>query len=58
VGLNHLILNLEDIRFNYTGGPKVLTDLDLQLFKGDRIGLMGPNGSGKTTLFQKRKKTL
>lgn len=49
---NHLILNLEDICFNYTGGPKVLADLDLQLFKGDRIGLMGPNGSGKTTLFQ------
>jgi len=52
VGPNHLILNLEDISFNYTDGPKVLSDLDLQLFKGDRIGLMGPNGSGKTTLFQ------
>jgi len=52
VGPNHLILNLEDISFNYTGGPKVLADLDLQFFKGDRIGLMGPNGSGKTTLFQ------
>jgi cobalt/nickel transport system ATP-binding protein len=52
VGSNHLILTLEDISFNYSGGPKVLADLDLQLFKGDRIGLMGPNGSGKTTLFQ------
>ncbi len=48
---NNLILHLEDISFNYAGGPKVLANLDLQLFKGDRIGLMGPNGSGKTTLF-------
>jgi cobalt/nickel transport system ATP-binding protein len=52
VDSNHLILYLEDISFNYAGGPKVLADLDLRLFKGDRIGLMGPNGSGKTTLFQ------
>ena len=52
MGPNHLILNLEDVCFNYTGGPNVLADLGLQLFKGDRIGLMGPNGSGKTTLFQ------
>jgi cobalt/nickel transport system ATP-binding protein len=51
VDTNNLILYLEDISFNYAGGPKVLANLDLQLFKGDRIGLMGPNGSGKTTLF-------
>jgi cobalt/nickel transport system ATP-binding protein len=48
---NHLILHLENISFNYPGGPKILTDLDLLFYKGDRIGLMGPNGSGKTTLF-------
>ena len=49
---NHLILNLENIDFNYSGGPKILDDLELQFFKGDRIGLIGPNGSGKTTMFQ------
>jgi cobalt/nickel transport system ATP-binding protein len=48
---DHLILHLENISFNYTGGPKILADLDLLFHKGDRIGLMGPNGSGKTTLF-------
>lgn len=48
---NHIIINLEGISFSYTNGPKVIANLDLQFFKGDRIGLMGPNGSGKTTLF-------
>ncbi len=48
---NDLIINLKDIDFSYPGGAPVLDKLDLQLYKGNRFGLMGPNGSGKTTLF-------
>ncbi len=46
-----LIINLEGITFSYPGGDRVLKKLDLQLNRGNRIGLIGPNGSGKTTLF-------
>ncbi|HID28566.1 MAG TPA: ABC transporter ATP-binding protein [Desulfobacterales bacterium] len=49
---NSLIISLQDISFGYPGRVPVLDKLDLSLYQGDRIGLMGPNGSGKTTLFQ------
>ncbi len=33
------------------GGIKALNGVDLQLSKGELVGLIGPNGSGKTTVF-------
>ena len=48
---NGLIINLENISFGYPGRPLILDKLNLSLYRGDRMGLMGPNGSGKTTLF-------
>jgi branched-chain amino acid transport system ATP-binding protein len=33
------------------GGFTALSGVDLQVMKGDRLGLIGPNGSGKTTLI-------
>ncbi len=47
---NELIINLEDIAFNYPGGAPVLDMLNFKLHRSSRIGLMGPNGSGKSTL--------
>jgi len=34
------------------GGQPVLTNLSLQLQRGEKAGLIGPNGSGKTTLLR------
>ncbi len=46
------IIKLENICFAYPGSTvKVLDSLDLEVYAGDRIGMMAPNGSGKTTLF-------
>ena len=46
------IIRLENISFAYPGSSeKVLKNLNLEIFKGDRIGMMAPTGSGKTTLL-------
>ena len=34
------------------GGPPVIADFSQRIFRGDRVGLIGPNGSGKTTLLK------
>ena len=45
------LIAMRGVRFNYPGGPPILNDLDFELFRGERVGLVAPNGSGKTTLF-------
>jgi ATP-binding cassette subfamily F protein uup len=34
------------------GGVPIVRDFSLRVWRGDRIGLIGPNGSGKTTLLR------
>ncbi|MBC1421655.1 ATP-binding cassette domain-containing protein [Listeria seeligeri] len=45
------MLKTEHISFEYEDGKKALTDVSIDLAKGDIIGLIGANGSGKSTLF-------
>lgn len=45
------IIALRNISFGYPGDKLVLDGLNMDVRRGDRMGLLGPNGSGKTTLF-------
>ncbi len=45
------IIGMENISFSYEKKP-VLKDIDLSVFSGEFIGIIGPNGSGKTTLLK------
>src|SRR5712691_4464613 len=40
------------------GGRRLVSDLDLVITPGTRVGLIGPNGSGKTTLLNLISRTL
>ncbi|MEW6608959.1 MAG: metal ABC transporter ATP-binding protein [bacterium] len=45
------IIELSNITVKY--GEKVaLSNIDLSIFKGEFVGIIGPNGSGKTTLLK------
>lgn len=44
------VIRLKNISFSYDG-KDVLKNLSLDIYEGDRIGLIGANGSGKTTLL-------
>lgn len=45
------VIALKGISFTYPAGKTALDRIDLTVYEGERIGLLGPNGSGKTTLF-------
>jgi len=47
---NKTILTASDISIVF-GGLRAVSDLNLELKKGELVGLIGPNGAGKTTVF-------
>src|SRR6478752_3514232 len=46
-----VLLALRHVTCHYDG-PAVLTDVDLDVRRGQWIGFVGPSGSGKTTLLK------
>ncbi|OGA71656.1 MAG: ABC transporter ATP-binding protein [Betaproteobacteria bacterium RIFCSPLOWO2_12_FULL_65_14] len=44
------ILQVKDVSKHF-GGFTALSDVSIEIAKGERFGLIGPNGSGKTTLI-------
>ena len=45
-----LVIEANDISKSY-GERTIVDDFSTRIFRGDRIGIVGPNGSGKTTLL-------
>ncbi len=45
------VVTIEGIRKSY-GDNEVLHGVDLKVFRGDRMAIMGPNGIGKSTLLK------
>ncbi|MDX1414570.1 MAG: thiol reductant ABC exporter subunit CydC [Candidatus Promineifilaceae bacterium] len=45
-------LDIQNLSFRYASDqPYILTDLNLKLAHGERVGIIGPSGVGKTTLI-------
>ena len=46
-----LSLTINNLCFNYNKERVALTDVNLKISAGEKVGLIGANGAGKTTLF-------
>jgi len=44
------VLEVKDLTIGYGSDP-VLSDVNFDLYRGDKVGLIGRNGSGKTTIL-------
>jgi ATP-binding cassette subfamily F protein uup len=45
------VIEAKDISFDYGGAP-IVRDFTTTIWRGDKIGIIGPNGGGKTTLLK------
>jgi len=45
------VIEAKNVTFGYGGAP-VVRDFTSTIWRGDKIGMIGPNGSGKTTLLK------
>lgn len=45
------VIEIEGLSFGYSESKRIFDNMSFRLFKGQRVGLIGPNGSGKTTFF-------
>lgn len=46
------IIEIRDLSVGYEDHPYVLKNINLDVFQGDFLGIIGPNGGGKTTLLK------
>jgi len=45
------ILQVEDLHYVYGNGKSALEGVNVEIFQGEKIAVMGSNGSGKSTFF-------
>ena len=46
------MIEINDIGYKYKGEKDILKGINLDIYKGEKLGIVGPNGVGKTTLFK------
>ncbi|HCW53953.1 MAG TPA: ATP-binding protein [Clostridium sp.] len=46
-----IVLQIKDLCYSYDSEKKALNNINLDIYKGEKIAVMGSNGAGKSTFF-------
>ncbi|MBP2030588.1 cobalt/nickel transport system ATP-binding protein [Methanohalophilus levihalophilus] len=44
-------IKVQGLNYTYPDGTRALKNVNMEVFPGEKVGVVGPNGAGKTTLF-------
>ncbi len=47
-----VVFEVKDVSFNYEGKQPALNNINLKIYAGERIAILGSNGSGKSTFLK------
>lgn len=50
--LNNTNIEYKDVNFGYKGREEILSDINLNIKKGEKVAIIGESGSGKSTLVK------
>lgn len=46
------VVEIAGLSYSYADGVQTLLNIDLDIFEGESVGIIGPNGCGKSTLLK------
>ncbi len=49
--MENKIISIKNLHYSYPDGTKALSDINLEIQRGESLGIVGANGAGKSTLL-------
>lgn len=49
--MSNKVIEIKGLNYSYPDKTRALSNIDLDVYEGESLGIIGPNGSGKTTLL-------